>query len=136
MSSGRDLLDALKGVRRFFGDLGKLLTASDAIMGEQGWEVSGDATALFWTSASVSKAPHWVPQVAFRNYVCAESFPRTLTCVSILIDDCELEYQLREPVVSGAYFVYLDDLAPEQCWLARWNACWCGYRDVPLDGSS
>ena len=135
MSTGSNLLESIKGVRKFFGDLGQLLTASDGIMAERGWEPIGDSTCLFWTSMSISKGTHWVPRIAMRNYLCPEHAPKTLAMISLLIDDFEMDFSLTEPAVCASYFVMLDDIPPSECWVERWHACWLGYRDVPLDGT-
>ena len=135
MSSGPELLQSIKGVRQFFADIGRLLQAAEGIMAERGWEVVGDATCLFWTSAHVGKAAHWLPRIATRQYVCPEQAPRIMAIVSVLIDDFDMGYTLTEPAVSGAYFVLPDETPSNQCWLEKWNACWVGYRSVPLDGS-
>lgn len=135
MNTGPELLQSIRGVRNFFADLSGLLRASDALMGERSWEAVGDATCLFWNSASVEKGTYWIPRVAARHYVCPNHTPRTVAIVSLLIDDFEMDYELKEPVVAAAYFVLRDDIPSDQCWMDRWHACWCGYRKVPLDGS-
>ncbi len=130
-AKGEELLASIKSVRNFFGDLGHLLVAADALLGERSWQPIGDASCLVWLSYSVYQGQQWIPRMAYRRYLNPPEFPGVLAQVSLLLDDYEMEFKLTEPVVSGSYFV----LASEGAQLKRWHTCWFAYRSPPLDGT-
>lgn len=135
MSKGSELLSNLKGTRKFFSDLGRLLTAADGIMNEKGWESNGDSSCTFWTSASVSKGSLWLPRVAARHYVCPEHAPKTVAIITVILDDHDLGFTITEPFVSASYFVLMDEIPESNCFLDKWHALWGGYREITLDGT-
>jgi hypothetical protein len=136
INTGQELLQSIKAVRLFFGDLGRLLTAADGLMDERGWEPLGDGSCLFWTSMNIAKGEHWIPRIASRHYRNAENFPRTVTVVTLLLDDSDItDFRLSEPTVSGSFFTFPVEIPEDKVYLDRWNACWFGYCQASLDGT-
>lgn len=133
-TKGEELLQALKGTRHFFGDLSLLLVAGDRLMGERSWVPVDESSCLFGLSYSVSQGQQWMPRVAERQYTSQEH-PRIVAMISLILDDYGEDFTLKEPIVSGSYFVISDEVSEDAIWIHHWNAYWFGWRSGSLNGT-
>jgi hypothetical protein len=73
---GKELLDTIRGMRRFLGDLSQLLMTADGIMSENSWEPVWGSGCLAEMSYNVSLGHKWMPREAVRPYINPENFVR------------------------------------------------------------
>ncbi len=105
---GGRILEAIRQMRRLHEDISLLLRTADAAMGENGWKnAKNDNTALYDMSWSVDRPRQWMPWEVFRFYR-SDNLGTVLASIAVLLDDGE--NSLSEPLVTGAYFEFGDDL--------------------------
>jgi hypothetical protein len=132
---GKELLESLKGMRNFLGDLSQLLMTADGIMGESSWEPLWGSTCLSEMSYSVSLGHKWMPREVVRPYKNEDNFPGIIAVISILLDDYQRDYKLEEPVISGSYFAFPRGKAKEGIKLEFILGICFGYCKLKPDGS-
>lgn len=132
---GKELLQAIKSMRNFFGDVSHLLRTAEALMGEKSWEVNTSSGCLYEMSYSVNAGHLWMPREAVRTFK-SDSYPRTIVMIAVLFDDYKEEYKLEEPVVSGSYFVFPEKMEPEKIKLDFYQSRQFGWCEAAMDGIS
>jgi hypothetical protein len=131
---GKDLLQAIKSMRNFFGDVSHLLRTAEALMGERSWEVNTNSGCLYAMSYSVNTGHLWMPREAVRTFK-NDSYPRTIAMIAVLFDDYKIEeYKLEEPVVSGSYFVFPEKMGPGKIKLDFEQSRQFGWNETSTDG--
>lgn len=100
---GKTTLAALGEVRRFFGEISKMLLAADAMMRDAGWEQRNGSTATAGNAFSIHSPQYWMPSKLFRFYRCDAS-NLLIPCVSVILGSDEKN--LDEPLVCGAVVEY------------------------------
>jgi hypothetical protein len=128
-STGPKLLETIRAIRDFFGDLSQLLITAQTLMAARGWVAKDESTCLFGLSYSLYEGRQWMPRFAAR-WLTNASAPGVMAYVSILLDTYDEEGSLDEPVVAAGYFVLSDGHAQ----LRHWNTCWYCWRGETADG--
>ena len=133
---GEDLLQSIKSMRSFLGDLGQLMMTAESLMGERSWEPAwGQAGCVAEMSSSISAGHLWMPREAARAYKNEQAFPNVFAMIAVLLDDYDREYNLAEPVVSASYFVYPETGDQETPTIPFWYAKWFGWCGTSVDGA-
>jgi hypothetical protein len=104
-ADGKSTLAALRQVRRFFGDVSKMLLEADSMMGEKGWEQRNGSTATAGNAFSIHSPRNWMPSKLFRFYRREES-ALVVPCISVLLESDEKKLRLDEPLVSDVVMEY------------------------------
>ena len=127
-AQGKELLESIKSVRNFLGDISQLLMTADGIMGEKSWEPIWGASCLGDLSYNVSMGNKWMPREAWRPYKNKELYPNVIAIITVFLDDYQREYKLSEPIISTSYFVFPEDKTGDTIKLDfRQTRCfgWC-----------
>ena len=134
-TQGRELLDSMKSMRDFLGDVSQMLTTADGLMSEESWEPLWGSSCLGDMSYHVSMGHKWLPREAWRPYKNTETYPNILATITVFFDDYQREYNLIEPIVSGSYFVFPEGSTDETIKLHFWHMRCFGWFKTPLDGT-
>lgn len=134
-TQGNDLLESIRSMRNFLGDVSQLLNTTDALMGEKSWEPLWGSSCVGELSYTVSSGHKWMPREAWRPYKNAEAYPNVIAIITAFLDDYQREYKLSEPIVSAAYFVFPEDQKDEATKLGSWHTRCFGWCKTPLDGT-
>jgi len=126
---GPKLLEAIRAIRDFFGDLSQMLITAQTLMAAREWVAKEESTCLFGLSYSLYEGRQWMPRFAARWFT-NPSAPGVVASISILLDSYDDEGSLAEPVVAAGYFVLSDG----QAQLRHWNTCWYCWRGEAADG--
>ncbi|MCH7535860.1 MAG: hypothetical protein IH948_09005 [Bacteroidetes bacterium] len=120
---GKNIFNAVKQVREFFEKISLLLTTTDALMKEYRWLPAQGTTARSYGSATLHTPKQWLPYEIFRFYKNDE-YKNLLICISVILDDLEGKYSIKEPLICGSIFDYLsgNDVGDSwETWYARWH---------------
>ena len=134
-TQGKELLESIKSMRNFMGDIGQLLMTADGIMGEESWEPLWGTGCLAEMSYTVSSGHKWIPREAIRPYKNYDSYPGIIAVISILLDDYQREYKIQEPAVTASYFALPEETAKEAMKIEFWKGRCLGWCKVELDGT-
>lgn len=134
-TQGKELLESIKSMRNFLGDISQLLMTADGMMGEKSWEPLWGSGCLAEMSYHVSLGHKWMPREATRPYINYDGYPGIIAVISILLDDYQREYEIQEPAISASYFVLPEEVAKEDMKLEFWQGRCIGWCKVDLDGT-
>ncbi len=134
-TQGNELLESIKSVRNFFGDISQLLMTADGIMSEESWEPMWGSSCLGDMSYHVSLGHKWMPREAWRPYKNTETYPNVIVIITVFLDDYQREYKLSEPVVAGSYFVFPQGQTEDTIGLDFWHTRCLGWCTVNFDGT-
>lgn len=132
---GKELKKAIRSMRNFFGDVSHLLRTAEGLMGERSWEVNTGSGCLYEMSYSVNAGHLWMPREAVRTFK-SDSYPNVIAMIAVLFDDYKIEeYELEEPIVSGSYFVFPDEMKMEKIKLDFYQSRQFGWCEACADGT-
>jgi len=134
-TQGRELLESIRSVRNFLGDISQLLMTADGIMGENSWESLWGSSCLGDMSYTVSMGHKWMPREAWRPYKNTESYPNVIGIITVFLDDYQREYKLSEPIVAASYFAFPDDKTADTIKLEFWHTRCFGWCKTAHDGT-
>ena len=120
---GKDILEAVRQVRRFHCEVASLLGTAAALMDMRGWTGAGGNIATAGGSTAIYAPQLWGPQMAFRFFKHPKA-PNVLAFVSVIIDDVDREERVQEPLISAGFYDYGDDGKAGNNWqydYARWH---------------
>ena len=132
---GKELLESIKSLRNFMGDISQLLITADGLMGEESWEPLWGSSCLGDMSYHVSMGHKWMPREAWRPYKNTELYPNVIAIITVFLDDYQREYRLNEPIVSASYFVFSEDKEEGDIKLDFWHTRCFGWCKTPPDGT-
>ena len=113
-SPGKDMLSAIRQVRKLHGQVALLLRAADTMMDKAGWERAGGNMAVTGCSTMIYDSKHWAPEGAFSFYR-RPACPHVLALVCVLFDDVEKD-RIDEPLACAAWFDYGPDGEVDNHW--------------------
>ena len=91
-----DIIQAIRNVRRFTEDVGKLLATARDVLKKAGWQ--SRSTQAISVSTSLNLPHNWLPQDAFW-FVFNPNYPNHLVVISVVFDNVEVPVHLKLPVV-------------------------------------
>lgn len=119
-SEGTKLLDSIRSMRNFLGDVSQLFMTADGIMSENSWELLWGSGCLAEMSYHVSLGHKWMPREVVRPYINEDNFAGIIAVISVLLDDFQREYKLDEPVIAASYFAFPEEMAKKGLKLDFW----------------
>jgi hypothetical protein len=127
---GKKILEAVRQMKKIFGDISLLLREVDSIMEREEWLSKTGSTIWSYGSQSIYNPDRWMPNELFRFYWNKE-YPYYLVFVSILLDnDIEEDYYtIEEPLITAGFFDYGGKKIDKNEWKKYWYARWYGYID-------
>jgi len=125
----RNILTAVRTVRRFLEDVGKLLNTANERLQSEGWK--GRNPSLIYTSTSIYEPTRWMPQDAFWFSVNA-AYPQHLCVVSVLFDSIQSPSLFLQPLIMTGYFRFVETAGNN--WSYEW-ARLAEKTTPPLDGA-
>jgi hypothetical protein len=132
---GTELLDSIRSMRDFLGDVSQLFVTADGLMSANSWEPLWGSGCLAEMSYHVSLGHKWMPREAVRPYTNKDNFAGIVTVISVLLDDFQREYKLEEPVIAASYFAFPEEKAKEGLKLDFWQGRCFGWCKLAPDGT-
>ena len=111
-----DIIPAIRNVRRFTEDVGKLLATARDILKSHGWKC--ETTQAISVSTSLNVPHKWVPQDAFW-FVFNPNYPHHLVVISVVFDNIEAPQHLKLPVVEAGYVWFRKPVGKK--WSFKWS---------------
>jgi len=128
---GVELMKLIVEYHKLNKQISDLLSDSDRIMGEYGWENNESGKSTNVVVFDMSKAlygPHkWCPNECFRFYKNETEYPTLMSFVSILLFDVNGCYKdFVEPLIVAGW---ADEKEGWYNWLIRYHPCMADRRD-------
>jgi hypothetical protein len=117
---GRNILKAVRAIRRLFGDISLLLQTADIPMAEGGWKPKENQAVRY--AGILSYGSDLMPCEIFRVYG-SDSAPHLETMISVILDDRTDSGLLDEPLIATMLF----DYGVSEKVKGGWNAEYAGW---------
>lgn len=130
--NGKNIINVIKEIRQLSEQIHLLLSTSDELMKEKGWEPF-NKTVMVEHSNSLDIPEEWYPYYLFRFYKKDKS--NFLLYIGILLyNDNEGYYEITEqPLITAGYFDYGQNKVTLNTF-EWWYAKWFGYLEEKADG--
>jgi hypothetical protein len=115
---GKGVLEAVRGFRKFMGDVALLLRTADEPLAGHGWAPEGN-TATSDNSGAIYAPERWIPHYLCRFFE-SEKRPDVLVFVAVILDDLDSNpFPLQEPLVTAGCVKYSKEAADWEWWYAK-----------------